>query len=388
MPTHARKPLLSLVVPFHDEEEAIGPCFAETLPILASVDGVQFEIVCVNDGSRDRTLERLLTIAAADSRVRVVDLTRRFDKEAALTAGLDEAAGAAVILIDADLQDPPALIPAMIERWRDGAEVVAAKRTDRMCDPYLQRAAAALYYRVHNALSEVEMPENVGDFRLMDREVVDALRALPERRRFMKGLFAWVGFRTAIVEYTRAPRSGGRSKFSGWRRWNFALEGITSFSTVPLRVWTYVGVTFALLSLLYGAFIVVRTLLYGNPVHGYPSLISVVLFVGGIQLIGIGVIGEYLGRVYHESKQRPRLSRAATLSRRARGGRSARVDAAAIPAQAHARGAPPHADARGRQRRGAQGVVQVERGRAAWTPRRNRCVAHGGRSSRGSRRAA
>ncbi|HDR9163841.1 TPA: glycosyltransferase family 2 protein [Burkholderia vietnamiensis] len=305
MPTHARKPLLSLVVPFHDEEEAIGPCFAETLPILASVDGVQFEIVCVNDGSRDRTLERLLAIAAADSRVRVVDLTRRFDKEAALTAGLDEAAGAAVILIDADLQDPPALIPAMIERWRDGAEVVAAKRTDRMCDPYLQRAAAALYYRVHNALSEVEMPENVGDFRLMDREVVAALRALPERRRFMKGLFARVGFRTAMVEYTRAPRSGGRSKFSGWRRWNFALEGITSFSTVPLRVWTYVGVTFALLSLLYGAFIVVRTLLYGNPVHGYPSLISVVLFVGGIQLIGIGVIGEYLGRVYHESKQRP-----------------------------------------------------------------------------------
>jgi glycosyltransferase involved in cell wall biosynthesis len=182
VPTHARKPLLSLVVPFHDEEEAIGPCFAETLPILASVDGVQFEIVCVNDGSRDRTLERLLAIAAADSRVRVVDLTRRFGKEAALTAGLDEAAGAAVILIDADLQDPPALIPAMIERWRDGAEVVAAKRTDRMCDPYLQRAAAALYYRVHNALSEVEMPENVGDFRLMDREVVAALRALPQRR--------------------------------------------------------------------------------------------------------------------------------------------------------------------------------------------------------------
>ncbi|KVN06977.1 bactoprenol glucosyl transferase [Burkholderia stagnalis] len=305
MSTHARKPLVSLVVPFHDEEEAIDAFFAETLPILESVDTVRFEIVCINDGSRDRTLDRLIAVGAGDPRMRVIDLTRRFGKEAALTAGLDEAAGAAVILIDADLQDPPALIPAMIEHWRAGAEVVAAKRTDRMCDPFMQRAAAALYYRVHNALSEVEMPENVGDFRLMDREVVDALRALPERRRFMKGLFAWVGFRTAIVEYARAPRSGGHSKFSGWRRWNFALEGITSFSTVPLRVWTYLGVAFAMLALVYGAFIVLRTLLFGNPVHGYASLISVVLFMGGIQLIGIGVIGEYLGRIYHESKQRP-----------------------------------------------------------------------------------
>ncbi|KVH13512.1 MULTISPECIES: glycosyltransferase family 2 protein [Burkholderia] len=305
MSTHARKPLISLVVPFHDEEETIDAFFAETLPVLESVGSVRFEIVCINDGSRDGTLDRLLSVAAGDGRVHVVDLTRRFGKEAALTAGIDEAAGAAVILIDADLQDPPALIPAMLERWHAGAEVVAAKRTDRMCDPLMQRVAASLYYRVHNRLSEVEMPENVGDFRLMDREVVDALRALPERRRFMKGLFAWVGFRTEIVEYARAPRSGGRSKFSGWRRWNFALEGITSFSTVPLRVWTYVGLAFAALSFVYGAYIVMRTLLYGNPVHGYPSLISVVLFVGGIQLIGIGVIGEYLGRIYHESKQRP-----------------------------------------------------------------------------------
>ncbi|WP_342705929.1 glycosyltransferase family 2 protein [Burkholderia arboris] len=305
MSAHARKPLVSLVVPFHDEDEAIGAFFAATLPILESVESVRFEIVCINDGSRDGTLDRLIDIAAGDPRVRIVDLTRRFGKEAALTAGIDEAAGAAVILIDADLQDPPALIPAMLQRWLAGAEVVAAKRTDRMCDPLMQRVAAALYYRVHNHLSEVEMPENVGDFRLMDRQVVDALRALPERRRFMKGLFAWVGFRTEIIEYTRAARSGGRSKFSGWRRWNFALEGITSFSTVPLRVWTYIGLVFAALSFVYGAYIVMRTLLFGNPVHGYASLISAMLFVGGIQLIGIGVIGEYLGRIYHESKQRP-----------------------------------------------------------------------------------
>ncbi|HHX4058239.1 glycosyltransferase [Burkholderia contaminans] len=305
MSRHTRKPLVSLVVPFHDEAEAIEAFFATTLPILESIDATRFEIVCVNDGSRDDTLGRLIDVAAGDPRVRIVDLTRRFGKEAALTAGIDEAAGAAVILIDADLQDPPALIPAMVERWLAGAEVVAAKRTDRMCDPLMQRVAAALYYRVHNHLSEVEMPENVGDFRLMDRQVVDALRALPERRRFMKGLFAWVGYRIEIIEYTRAPRSGGRSKFSGWRRWNFALEGITSFSTVPLRVWTYIGLAFAALSFVYGAFIVMRTLLFGNPVHGYASLISVMLFVGGIQLIGIGVIGEYLGRIYHESKQRP-----------------------------------------------------------------------------------
>ncbi|MGS0891558.1 glycosyltransferase family 2 protein [Burkholderia stagnalis] len=305
MSTHARKPLVSLVVPFHDEAEAIEAFFATTAPVLESIDSVRFEIVCVNDGSRDNTLDKLISAGAADSRIRVVDLTRRFGKEAALTAGIDEAVGAAVILIDADLQDPPALIPTMIDRWHSGAEVVAAKRTDRMCDPLMQRVAAALYYRVHNRLSEVEMPENVGDFRLMDRQVVEALRALPERRRFMKGLFAWVGFRTEIIEYTRAPRSGGHSKFSGWRRWNFALEGITSFSTVPLRVWTYIGLAFALLALVYGSFIVARTLLFGNPVHGYPSLISVVLFIGGIQLIGIGVLGEYLGRIYHESKQRP-----------------------------------------------------------------------------------
>ncbi|HIA2363136.1 TPA: glycosyltransferase family 2 protein, partial [Burkholderia contaminans] len=182
MSAHARKSLVSLVVPLHDEEEAIDAFFATTLPILAAVESVRFEIVCINDGSRDDTLGRLIDVAAGDPRVRIVDLTRRFGKEAALTAGIDEAAGAAVILIDADLQDPPALIPAMVERWLAGAEVVAAKRTDRMCDPLMQRMAAALYYRVHNHLSEVEMPENVGDFRLMDRQVVDALRALPERR--------------------------------------------------------------------------------------------------------------------------------------------------------------------------------------------------------------
>jgi glycosyltransferase involved in cell wall biosynthesis len=193
----------------------------------------------------------------------------------------------------------------MIAHWFEGAEVVAARRSSRACDTFAKRVTAGLYYRVHNALSELKLPENVGDFRLMDRAVVNALRSLPERRRFMKGLFAWVGFRTVIVEYEREARSAGQSKFSGWRLWNFALEGITSFSTVPLRSWTYIGLAIASLSFAYGGFVIGRTLLFGNPVPGYSSLLSVLLFLGGIELIGVGVVGEYVGRIYHETKERP-----------------------------------------------------------------------------------
>ncbi|RQS69528.1 glycosyltransferase [Burkholderia sp. Bp8963] len=300
-----QKPLISLVVPFYNEGEAVERFFDVVIPVMVAIDAIRFEIVCINDGSRDDTLDRLIAIGATDTRVRVIDLTRNFGKEAALTAGIDEATGDAVIPLDADLQDPPSLIPVMIEHWRNGAEVVAAKRTNRACDSFAKRTAAALYYRVHNALSEVKLPENVGDFRLMDRQVVNALRALPERRRFMKGLFAWVGYRTVIVEYQRDPRSAGHSKFSGWKLWNFALEGITSFSTVPLRSWTYIGLGIAALAFVYGAYIIGRTLAFGNPVPGYASLISVVLFIGGIELVGIGVIGEYIGRIYYESKERP-----------------------------------------------------------------------------------
>ncbi|EGD03359.1 glycosyltransferase [Burkholderia sp. TJI49] len=298
-------PLVSLVVPFYNEGEAVERFFDVVMPLMAAIDAIRFEVVCVNDGSRDDTLERLVAIATHDRRVRVIDLTRNFGKEAALTAGLDEALGDAVIPLDADLQDPPGLIPTMIDHWRDGAEVVAAKRSNRACDSFAKRTAAALYYRVHNLLSDVKLPENVGDFRLMDRKVVNALRSLPEQHRFMKGLFAWVGYRTVIVEYQRDPRSAGHSKFSGWKLWNFALEGITSFSTLPLRCWTYIGTGIAAVAFLYGAFVVGRTLLFGNPVPGYASLISAMLFIGGIELVGIGVVGEYVGRIYDESKQRP-----------------------------------------------------------------------------------
>ncbi len=297
--------LLSLVVPCYNESESIDQFFASVIPVLESLDALRFEIVLVNDGSTDDTLDQLITYSHRDPRVRVVDLTRNFGKEAALTAGLDEALGDAVIPIDADLQDPPSLIPELVRRWREGAEVVLAQRSSRACDSWLKRVTAGAYYRVHNRLSDQKLPVNVGDFRLMDRVVVNALKQMPERRRFMKGLFAWVGYRTVIVPYEREPRSAGHSKFSGWRLWNFALEGITSFSTMPLRSWTYIGVAIALGAFGYGAFIVARTLVLGIDVPGYASLLSALLFLGGIQLIGLGVVGEYVGRIYDEAKGRP-----------------------------------------------------------------------------------
>ncbi|UDM49753.1 glycosyltransferase family 2 protein [Cupriavidus sp. MP-37] len=297
--------LLSLVVPCYNESESIGRFFDSVIPVLESIDATRFEIVLVNDGSTDDTLEQLIAYSHRDPRVRVVDLTRNFGKEAALTAGLDEALGDAVIPIDADLQDPPSLIPELVRRWREGAEVVLAQRSSRACDSWLKRATAGAYYRVHNKLSDQKLPVNVGDFRLMDRVVINALKQMPERRRFMKGLFAWVGYRTVIVPYEREPRSAGHSKFSGWRLWNFALEGITSFSTMPLRSWTYIGVAIALGAFGYGAFIVARTLVLGIDVPGYASLLSALLFLGGIQLIGLGVVGEYVGRIYDEAKGRP-----------------------------------------------------------------------------------
>ncbi|CCF96986.1 glycosyltransferase family 2 protein [Ralstonia solanacearum] len=302
---HHDTPLLSLVVPFYNEGDALHAFFARVIPILEAIESMQFEIVCVNDGSADDTLAKLIAVSHDDPRIRVIDLTRNFGKEAALTAGLNEAMGDAVIPIDADLQDPPELIPTLIAHWRRGAEVVLAQRASRACDSFLKRVTAAAYYRIHNRLSDLKLPENVGDFRLMDRVVVDALRQLPERHRFMKGLFAWVGFTTVIVQYEREPRSAGQSKFSGWRLWNFALEGITSFSTLPLRSWTYIGLAVAALAFFYGAFIIARTLIFGVVVPGYASMLSLLLFFGGLQLVGLGVVGEYIGRIYDEAKGRP-----------------------------------------------------------------------------------
>lgn len=288
----------------HDEAAALA-AFAQRLVPALDASGESWEIVCVNDGSRDATLDALLQWRAREPRVRVVDLTRNFGKEAALTCGIDHARGRAVIPIDADLQDPPELIVEMVRLWRSGFDVVLPQRTDRSSDGVLKRATARWFYRLHNVLADAPLPENVGDFRLMDRRVVDALGRLPERRRFMKGLFAWVGFRQALIPYAREPRRHGRSKFSGWRLWNFALDGITSFSTTPLKLATYVGLATSAFAFAYGGWVIVKTMLFGEAVKGYPSLMVVMLFLGGIQLMALGLIGEYLGRLYLEAKQRP-----------------------------------------------------------------------------------
>ena len=296
---------VSLVVPVFNEAEAVGLFLDRVREVFADEWAVRLDIVFVNDGSSDETLDRLLEYQARDSRVRIVDLTRNFGKEAALTAGLQIANGRVVVPIDVDLQDPPELVVEMIAKWREGYDVVLGRRIDRDSDSWTKRVSAMWFYRIHNWISEPVIPENVGDFRLMDRAVVDAINELPESRRFMKGLFAWVGYPAAFADYARPERAAGRSKFNGWRLWNFALEGLTSFSTDPLRIWTYVGGVVALVSFMYGAFVAWKVVFYGVDVPGYASVFVAVTFLGGLQLIGVGVIGEYLGRTYLESKRRP-----------------------------------------------------------------------------------
>jgi glycosyltransferase involved in cell wall biosynthesis len=310
-PMDARPHLqLSLIVPVKDEEEAIGPFVARVGPIL---DGLfadagplpVWEILFVDDGSTDATLAAIHAAHRRDPRVRALSLSRNFGKEAALSAGLDHAGGDAVIPIDVDLQDPPEVIGAMLAKWREGYEVVYGVRTNRESDSLPKRLTADLYYRAHNYLSADKIPEHAGDFRLLDRSVVDVIRTMPERNRFMKGLFAWSGFRQAAVEYERAPRRVGATKFHYWKLWTLALDGITSASTMPLRIWSYVGVVIALLSLLYSAIVIIKTVFFGSDVPGYPSLMVAILFLGGLQLISLGVLGEYVGRILVETKRRP-----------------------------------------------------------------------------------
>ncbi|MCD5989348.1 glycosyltransferase family 2 protein [Pseudomonas sp. CDFA 553] len=296
---------LSLVVPVYNEAEAVSIFIEAVGNVFNGDESVSLEIIFVNDGSQDETLEHLQAAMLVDSRIRIVDLSRNFGKEAALSAGLQYATGQVIVPLDVDLQDPPELIPSMIEKWREGYEVVLGQRVNRDSDSWAKRSSANLFYRVHNKIASPKIPENVGDFRLMDRGVVEALKEFPESRRFMKGLFAWVGFRTTSIEYARPERCAGESKFNGWKLWNFALEGFTSFSTDPLRVWTYLGLTCSFISFLYASFIAVNVVLHGVDVPGYASLMVAVTFLGGLQLIGIGVLGEYLGRTYIESKRRP-----------------------------------------------------------------------------------
>lgn len=296
---------ISIVAPFYNEGESVTHFRDALCAVLDRLPDFELEVVCVDDGSRDDTLARLIALAEADHRFSVVELSRNFGKEAALTAGIDAATGDAVIPIDADLQDPPELILKMVNKWLDGAEVVLARRSDRSSDSFLKRKSAEMFYSLHNKLSSIKIPENVGDFRLLDRVVVDAIQHLPERHRFMKGLFAWVGFKTVTLDYVRDQRIAGTSKFSGWKLWNFALEGITSFSTAPLKLWSYIGGLGALVTAAYALFIVSKTLIWGADIPGYASLLVAVLFFGSLQLISVGMLGEYIGRIYMESKGRP-----------------------------------------------------------------------------------
>ena len=298
---------VSLVIPMHNEDEgdAIGLLFARLDAVLPTLDHYDFEIVCVNDGSSDHTLAALTHESRRRANLVVVDLSRNFGKEAALSAGLFIAIGDAVIPMDADLQDPPEVIRNLLAKWEEGFEVVLARRSDRSADSMAKRFTAQSFYRIHNAVADVEIPADVGDFRLIDRIVVEALNALPEGRRFMKGLFAWVGFKTTTIDYRRDARVAGTSKFNAWKLWNFALEGIASFSISPLKVWTYLGFFVALAAMGWGGWIALRTLIWGVDVPGYASVLVGVLLLGGLQLIGIGMIGEYLGRAFLESKRRP-----------------------------------------------------------------------------------
>lgn len=296
---------LSLIVPFYNESEGIDYFYNALNTVLCQISQLDFEIICIDDGSTDDTLKKLISIAEKDHSYHVIELSRNFGKEAALTAGIDAATGHAVIPIDADLQDPPELIIEMVKEWALGAEVVLARRSDRSSDSLLKRKTAEIFYRFHNRLSAVQIPENVGDFRLMDRIVVDALKQLPEQQRFMKGLFAWVGFKTVTLDYVRNPRIAGTTKFSGWKLWSFALEGITSFSGAPLKFWTYIGGLGAVATFIYAIFIISKTLVYGVDIPGYASLLVAILFFGNLQLISVGMLGEYIGRIYMETKNRP-----------------------------------------------------------------------------------
>ena len=295
---------ITIITPCFNEKSNIPQFFERLSSALTSLNQYTFELILINDGSSDGTFSAIRDLAKHPW-VKGIDLTRNFGKEAALTAGLDHAQGDAVIFIDSDLQHPPEVIGQFIELWEEGAQVVLGRRKSRDTDSQAYRFLANAFYRVHNRISDVKLPENVGDFRLIDRKVADQLKSLPEKCRFMKGMFAWVGYEPHFIDYEVEERRSGESSFNKWRSWNLALEGITSFSTVPLRVWTYVGSSVLLIGLLYSLIIIVKACIYGIETPGYVTLLTAMVIFGGIQLIGIGILGEYIGRIYMEVKRRP-----------------------------------------------------------------------------------
>ncbi len=297
-------PTISIVSPFFNEEDMVNIFLEKTYSVLLEIQE-SFEIVVVNDGSTDSTLDLLKKAKEKYPNLRIINLSRNFGKEGALTAGLEKAKGEVIIPIDADLQNPPELIKELIVQWKKGYDVVLAKRINRSSEDALRRIPAHLFYKLHNKISNTIIPEDVGDFRLITRQVRDAIKQLPENQRFMKGIFAWVGFKTTVIEYKHVSREAGKSSFHGRKLLDLAIDGITSFSIIPLRIWLSIGSIIALLSFLYGSFIVIRTLIFGVDLPGYASLVTIILFLGGVQLISIGILGEYIGRIYKEAKRRP-----------------------------------------------------------------------------------
>ncbi len=295
---------ISIIVPVLNEERSI-PRFLAALGGIDEAANVALEIIFIDDGSTDATADVVKGAMAEDSRIRLISLSRNFGKEAALTAGLQYSSGDAVIPMDVDLQDPPDLIPQLVAKWREGFLVVHAVRRSRGTDTFFKRTSASLFYSLMQKLSKVDIPINGGDFRLLDRKVVRSVLRFRERNRFMKGIMSAAGFPATAVFYDRTERGDGKSRFNFWKLWNFALDGITGFSTFPIRIWTYLGVLIASVSFLFAAWIVLRTLIWGVEVAGFASTITIILFLGGIQIFGIGVLGEYIGRIFEEVKRRP-----------------------------------------------------------------------------------
>jgi glycosyltransferase involved in cell wall biosynthesis len=295
---------VSIIVPIHNEAASIDAFFAQLLPVLERL-GTTWEIICINDGSTDATLDSLIEFHRRTPAIKVISLSRNFGKDVALSAGFDFAIGAAVIPIDADLQDPPELIVPMVAKWREGFDIVFATRKRREGDSWLKRTTARYFYEIFDRITDVPVPHDTGDYRLIDRRVVDVLVRLPERTRFMKGLFAWVGFRQTAITFDRQPRHAGDTKWNYWRLWNFALDAITSFSSLPLKIWSYIGVAISLFAFLFAMFLAALKIIRGINLPGYASLMVAVLFFGGVQLISLGIIGEYLARMYSEVKGRP-----------------------------------------------------------------------------------
>lgn len=296
---------ISIISPCYNEEDAVNSFFDAVNKEISKLDNYKFEIIIVNDGSTDKTLTQLQQHLKTQKHLKIINLNRNFGKERALTAGIDNCQSDAAIIVDFDLQDPLNLIPELIKNWEEGFESVVGIRVNRDSDNLFKKFSAKYFYKIYNIFSDIKIPENAGDYRLIDKKIITQLKQLPERQRFMKGIFSWIGANTKYVNFTRQKRIANKTKFSNWKLWNFAIEGITSFSTLPLRIWTYIGFFISSISFIYAIFIITRTIFYGIDLPGYSSIIVTILFLGGIQVMGIGILGEYLGRIYFESKNRP-----------------------------------------------------------------------------------